>query len=56
MSRFSLLKEEFKLAYGVFQQDGLAMAANYSVMNFQIPNKEWKKVEFFSFYLSLIEF
>ena len=41
---FSLLKDEFKKAYGVFQQDGLAIAANYSVLNFQAPNKEWKKV------------
>jgi len=41
---FSLLKDEFKRAYGVFQQDGLAVAANYSVLNFQLPIKEWKKV------------
>ncbi len=43
----SSLKEEFQRAYGVFQRDGLAIAANYSVLNFQTPNKEWKKVEFF---------
>ena len=42
---FSLLREEFRKAYGVFQQDGLAMAANYSVLNFQAPNREWKKVD-----------
>ena len=40
----SLLKEEFKRAYGIFQQDGLSIAANYSILNFQAPNKEWKKV------------
>ena len=39
-----LLKEDFKRSYGVFQQDGLAIAANYSVLNFQAPNREWKKV------------
>ncbi len=43
----SSLKEEFQRAYGVFQHDGLAIAANYSVLNFQTPNKEWKKVKFF---------
>jgi hypothetical protein len=41
------LKDEFKQAYGIFQQDGLAMAANYSILNFQAPNKEWKKVNNF---------
>jgi hypothetical protein len=45
--RFSLFKDEFKRAYGVFQQDGSAIASNYSVLNFQVPNKEWKKVEDF---------
>ena len=38
------MKEEFKRAYGIFQQDGLSIAANYSVLNFQAPNREWKKV------------
>ena len=41
---FSLFKEEFKKASGIFQPDGLAMAANYSILNFQSPNREWKKV------------
>jgi hypothetical protein len=41
-----LLKEEFQRAHGIFQQDGLSIAANYSVLNFQAPNKEWKKVAF----------
>ncbi|CAF4269283.1 unnamed protein product [Rotaria socialis] len=41
---YHLLKDEFKRAYGIFQQDGLAVAGNYSVLNFQVPNKEWKKV------------
>jgi hypothetical protein len=45
---FSLLKDEFKRAYGIFQQDGLAAAANYSVLNLQAPNREWKKVEKFN--------
>lgn len=40
---FSVLKDEFKRAYGVFQQNGLAVAANYSILNFQSPNHEWKK-------------
>jgi hypothetical protein len=48
------LKDEFKGAYGVFQQDGLAVAANYSVLNFQTPNKEWKKVESFTFHVLVI--
>jgi hypothetical protein len=48
------LKDEFQGAYGVFQQDGLSVAANYSVLNFQTPNKEWKKVENFTFYVLLI--
>ena len=39
------MRDEFKRAYGVFQQDGLAAAANYSILNFQGPNREWKKVE-----------
>ncbi|CAF3472053.1 unnamed protein product [Rotaria sp. Silwood1] len=41
---YNLFKEEFKQAYGIFQQDGLALAANYSILNFQMPNNEWKKV------------
>ncbi|CAF0764536.1 unnamed protein product [Rotaria sordida] len=41
---YYLLKDEFKRAYGIFQQDGLAVAANYSVLNFQSPAKEWKEV------------
>ncbi|CAF4448524.1 unnamed protein product [Rotaria sp. Silwood2] len=41
---YNLFKDEFKRAYGVFQQDGLAIAANYSILNFQTPNNEWKKV------------
>ncbi|CAF1490209.1 unnamed protein product [Adineta steineri] len=41
---YNLFKHEFKRAYGIFQQDGLAVAANYSVLNFQTPNKEWKTV------------
>ena len=44
MHFISLLKDEFKRASGVFQQDGLAVAANYSVLNFQSPNREWEKV------------
>ncbi len=49
--KYRSLKEEFKRAYGVFQHDGLAIAANYSVLNFQTPTKEWKKVKLF--YVSL---
>ncbi len=45
MYSFSLLKDEFKRSYGVFQKDGLAIAANYSVLNFQSPSREWKKVK-----------
>ncbi|CAF2443636.1 unnamed protein product [Rotaria sp. Silwood2] len=41
---YNLLKDEFKRASGIFQQDGLAVAANYSVLNFQLPVKEWKKI------------
>ncbi|CAF1356498.1 unnamed protein product [Rotaria sordida] len=41
---YNLFKDEFKRAYGIFQQDGLAIAANYSILNFQMPNNEWKKV------------
>ena len=48
MNLLSLLKSEFKRAYGIFQQDGLATAGNYSVWNFQKPNNEWKKVKDFS--------
>ena len=40
----SLFKKEFKRAQGIFQEDGLALAANYSVLNFQGPYREWKKV------------
>jgi hypothetical protein len=38
------LREDFQKASGVFQQDGLAVAGNFSVLNFQAPNREWKKV------------
>ena len=41
---FSLFKEEFSKAHGIFQNDGLAVSANYSVLNFQSPTREWKKV------------
>ncbi|CAF0799231.1 unnamed protein product [Adineta ricciae] len=41
---YDLLKAEFQRAHSIFQHDGLAMAANYSVLNYQMPNKEWKKV------------
>ncbi|CAF4634716.1 unnamed protein product [Rotaria sp. Silwood1] len=41
---YHLLKDEFKRASGIFQQDGLAVAGNYSVLNFQLPAKEWKKI------------
>lgn len=56
---FSLLKDEFKRAHGLFQQDGLTIAANYSILNFQAPHNEWKKVAlcccFFRLYDHLFE-
>ncbi|CAF1176648.1 unnamed protein product [Adineta ricciae] len=41
---YNLLKEAFQRAHGVFQRDGLAVAGNYSVLNYQYPDREWKKV------------
>ncbi|CAF3686685.1 unnamed protein product [Rotaria socialis] len=43
-SLYNLLKDEFKRAHGIFQPDGLTLTANYSILNFQVPNNEWKKV------------
>ncbi|CAF0978280.1 unnamed protein product [Didymodactylos carnosus] len=41
---FRLLIDEFKRAPSIFQKDGLSLAGNYSLYNFQMPKKEWKRV------------
>ncbi|CAF1262866.1 unnamed protein product [Didymodactylos carnosus] len=40
----SLLIDEFKRSSSIFQKDGLSLAGNYSLYNFQMPKKEWKRV------------